>query len=287
MKQFSLGRLLRNLLVLVVSVFLLISSYQQLSSFARVSGVKVETAKQAYYPIYRPAYGTSFFISFPVQSPSSGKLERLVGNFTFVSKGELVGRIKSEYSYDILAPENGVLLWGSFNKYFKSLKEIESFSGDLTFNRTSDKVELNEIVCSILNNDYAIIRINDPLLIKSSRAIFFVEGNFAYGNEVFSSNDYAFLRVNEFLKYFINRGSFELFEGFQKGIKINKSVLAIKNKSKGIFIVDGNVIKFVPVKTFDSDENSVIAVLSKSYPPDSVVVITTPHLVNDGQVFNE
>ncbi len=287
MKRFPVARLLFNLVIIISSIFLVISSYQQFHGFLRVSAIKVTNEKEINYPVCQSIAGEAFFISYPVESPSAGVVEKLVENYTFVNKDELICRIKSNgHTYDVFAPDSGLLLWGTFNKYFSSLDKIISFKKDIEFSNTPNRIGENSTLCSILNNDFTFVRMKNSEALKSSAINVYVNGNPVSAKKVLSSNEYAFFKISELVKYFINKNEFSVFEGFKRGVVLNKGVLVSNGKEQGVFIVRHNVIKFVTVKTYNLNENEVVAVPDDGNL-DSLIVILTPHLVKDGEVFNE
>ncbi len=286
MERFSGFRLLVNLTLLILSIFLLIAAYQQFHGFVRMNIVKVVNEKSVYYPVYNSVEGKALFISHPVKSISSGSIERLVGNFSFINKGDLIGRIKSEgYTYDIIAPSNGLLVWKSFDKYFNSLQEIDNFKGDVSFKNTSVLTNKGSTACTIINNDMAFVKINSPEIASRLSISFYNSGNLVSSQRVFHSKDCSTFEVNVFLKYFIGKSKFTVFDGFKKGIKVDSNMVIKEGGNTGIFIVLNNVITFVPARIYDMENDKILAVINDS--SNSVIVVTTPHFVENGEIFNE
>ncbi|GEM_PF-3651434 len=286
MRRFSVSRLIAVVVVITVIIFLILSSYEQLRGFISSNAVEVENMKNALHPIYSEINGEALVLSVPVPSPATGTLEKLAGNYTFVNKGDLIGRIKSsEYTYDILSPDNGVLLWFGFNKYFKSLQDMERFKENLQFTETGKDVEKGSFVCSIINNDFALVRTDSRDTKKSEKITFDLDGNYIDGKLVFSTSEYNYYRVSEFVKYFLFKERFSLLNGFKRGIVVNKKVVANMNGEYGLFTVQGNVIKFIPGKIQNLDKDKVLVELV-GIDANSVTVILTPHIVRNGEIFN-
>ncbi len=286
MRRFPVSRLIAVVIVITVIIFLILSSYEQLHGFISSNSVKVENMKNALHPTYSEINGETFVLSVPVLSPSTGILEKLVGNYTFVNKGDLIGRIKSsEYTYDILSPDNGVLLWFGFNKYFRSLQDMEQFKENLQFVETGKNVKKGNFVCSIINNDFALIRTDARDTKNSKKIIFNLNGNYIDGNLVFSTSKYNYYKISEFVKYFLFKELFSLLEGFKRGVVVNKKIIAEINGNYGLFIVQGNVIKFMPGEVQNLDKDRVLVELN-GIDANSVTVVLTPHLVKNGEIFN-
>ncbi|MCD6426496.1 MAG: hypothetical protein J7L03_00120, partial [Caldisericaceae bacterium] len=95
MENFSAKRLFVNVLLLLISVFMVLSGINRLVSFLKASSIRVVNEKVTDYPVYEQMDGDVFFISVPVVALASGEVEKLSGNFSYVKKGQLIGRIKN------------------------------------------------------------------------------------------------------------------------------------------------------------------------------------------------
>ncbi len=283
MDNFSARRLFVNVVLLLMAVFMCLAAISRLSSFIKANSIKVENEKIAEYPVYASITGEVYFVSLPVKSPSDGSVEKLVGNFSFVYKGELLGRIHSDaYTTDIISPGEGVLLWGYFDKYFSDVESIENYkSGAVKFNPISSNVLKGDIVCSILNNDYVYVKLG------VNRKSIYLKGDgwSTEGINIYPNKNFSIYKMEQFTKYFINKNVFLVLEGVKKGVKLNKSVVVKKGSTSGIYIVSYNVIRFLPVKIYALQDGYVLA--SGNFDSNSVIVVSTPGIVRDGEIFNE
>jgi hypothetical protein len=284
MHGFSFGKLAAKIILLLLSFFLLISAFTQFNNFLKSVHIKVANAKVALYPVYKQVSGISLFISYPVYASIEGRVEKLMGNYSLVNKGDLVGRIKNEkYSVDIIAPCSGVIVWGEFDKYFSSEKEIFSYTQNVHFNWSSESVNKNTVVCSIIQNDHYFIHLKGDS--QKNRIYIYLNGSTIPFYKVYNGKDYVVFEGNQFLKYFLNKNTFELLSGFRSGVKIKRGVVAKYNGKEGIFIVENGVIHFTPAKIFSLHNDYLLADIGGI--KKTIIVVETPKLVKDNEIFSE
>ncbi len=73
MENFSAKRLLINVLLLLMAVFMVIAGINRLVSFLKTNNIKVVNEKVADYPVYKQVKGDVFFISLPFVASTNGK----------------------------------------------------------------------------------------------------------------------------------------------------------------------------------------------------------------------
>ncbi len=285
MENFSAKRLLINVLLLLMAVFMVIAGINRLVSFLKTNNIKVVNEKVADYPVYKQVKGDVFFISLPVVASTNGEIEKLQGNFAYVEKGELIGRIKNkDYSVDIISPGEGLLLWGNLGTYISSpdMLKDKNIKG-CNFSLTGKKVKEGKVICSVVDNDVFYVRL--PV---NKESIFVYNSGFTVkGIRKFSIGSSALYSFSQYLKYFLDNENFMVLDDLKKGIKVKSNIIVKKGNKEGIFIVQGNVIKFVSVSTYPMIDGYKLVVGNFTENKNSVIVIATPHLVHNGEIFNE
>ncbi len=283
MENFSAKRLFVNVLLLLISVFMVLSGVSRLISFLKASSIRVVNEKVTDYPVYKQMDGDVFFISVPVVASASGEVEKLFGNFSYVKKGEIIGRIKnSEYTVDILSPSEGLLLWGSMGSYYSRLEDFENGSSEgCNFELSNKNAEKGKVICSVVNNDNFYIR----LPVRENSILLYCNGINVKGSVVYSGKKFSIYELNQYMKYFLTKNSYLVFTGSKNGIKLRSNVIVKRNGKQGIYIVSGNIIKFVPVTSYPLENGYNLA--TGNFNSNSVIVITTPRFVRNGEIFNE
>ncbi len=283
MENFSAKRLLLNVLLLLMAVFMIVAGINRLTSFLKVNSVKVVNEKLAIYPVYKQMEGNAFFMAVPVVASANGNIEKLVGDFNYVEKDELIGRIKSaDFSVDILSPSEGLLLWGRFKSYLSSLNDIKrlNFAED-DFSVTGETAKKGDVICSVVNNDVFYIA-----LPSEKKELFLYEGGFTIrGTLKWSGKNFSLYSFNQYMKYFIDKKNYLVLEGFKKGVKVKSDMIVEKGGEDGIYIVRGNIIKFVPIVSYPLGNEYRLAV--GQFKASSIIVVATPRLVRNGEIFNE
>lgn len=283
MENFSARRLFVNVLLLLISVFMVLSGINRLISFLKANNIRVVNEKVTDYPVYEQMDGDVFFISVPVVASASGEVEKLFGNFSYVEKGQLIGRIKnSEYTVDILSPSEGLLLWGSMGSYYSCLEDFKNGNSkgcDLELSNKNAKK--GKVICSVVNNDNFYIR----LPVKESNILVYCNGITVKGDAAYRGRDFSIYRLNQYMKYFLTKNSYLVFTGSENGIKLRSDVIVKQNGKQGIYVVFGNIIKFVPVVTYPLEDGYNL--VTGNFNSNNVIVITTPRLVRNGEIFNE
>ncbi len=284
MNEFSFGRAAAKIILLLLSFFLIISALAQFHGFLKSTRIKVTNKKVALYPVYTTAKGSVAFIAKPVYASMDGKIEKLVGNYSFVNKGDVVGRVvNDEYTVDLVAPSSGLIVWGKFNKYIGSIQNFLKSPSEIQFDWDRESVHKNEIVCSVINNDNFFVSLNGHY--KQQVVYIYLDGITFPLHWIHTGKDYTIFSGNEFLKYFINKNTFEILDGFKKGVKIKTSTVAVYNGKKGIFIVENGIIKFLPVKMYRLHGGYLLA--NVNVEETTLIVVETPHLVKENEIFNE
>ena len=284
MNEFSFGRAAARIILLLLSFFLIISALAQFHGFLKSTRVKVMNKKVALYPVYTTAKGSVVFIAKPVYALMDGKIERLVGNYSFVNKGDVVGRVvNNEYTVDLVTPSSGLIVWGKFNKYIGSIQNFLKSPFKIQFDWNKGFVHKNEIVCSIINNDNFFVSLEGHY--KQQIVYIYLNGITFPLHWMYTGKGYAIFSGNEFLKYFINKNTFEILNGFKKGVKIKTSTVAVCNGKKGIFIVENGIIKFLPAEMYRLHGGYLLA--NVNVEETTLIVVETPHLVKENEIFNE
>jgi len=284
MNGFSFGKAAAKVILLLLSFFLVISAFTQFHGFLKSARIKVINRKVASYPVYTILNGDVAFVAKPAYAPMDGKIEKLVGNYSFVNKGDLVGRvINDKYAVDIIAPTSGLIVWGKFDKYISSIDTFLKSPSQIHFGWDGKSVHKNEIVCSIINNDSFFISFNGNY--KEQLLYVYLNGITFPIYRIYLGKSYTVFSGSEFLKYFINKNTFEVLDGFKKGVKIKKSTMAIYNGKKGIFVVENGIIKFLPAEIYSLHGDYLLADVNAD--ETTLIVVETPNLVEENEIFNE
>ncbi len=284
MENFSAKRLLVNVLFLLMAVFMVIAGINRLSSFVKASSIRVLNEKVADYPVYKEMRGCVFFTGLPINAPIGGRVEKFFGNFSYVEKGQVVGKIKgADYAVDLVSPQEGLLIWGNFESYYSSAEEIEKESSNdcNKFVLTGKEVGKGNVVCSVIGNDVFYVRL--PL--KAKQVYIYVGGFTVKGSAEYSGDGFSIYSLDQYEKYFVDKKSFMILEGIKKGIKVRDDVIISRKGVKGVYIVEGNIIRFVPVVSYPMEKN--FRLITGKFGSENVILIATPRLVKDGEIFNE
>jgi len=284
MNEFSFGKAAAKIVLLLISFFLIVSAFTQFGSFLKSTRVRVVNKKVALYPIYTSVNGNTAFIAKPVYAPMEGVIEKLVGNYSFVNKGDVVGRVVNDkYTADVIASSSGLIIWGKFSKYINSLDLFLESPSQIRFDWDKKTTEKNEVICSIIDNDRFLINLSGNY--KKQLLYIYLNGITFPINRLYEGKDFTIFSSDEFLKYFINKDTFEVLDGFKKGVKIKKSTMAIYNGKKGIFVVENGIIKFLPAEIYSLHGNYLLADVNTD--GTTLIVVETPHLVKENEIFNE
>ncbi len=292
MNQLSGIKLLVNISLFLLSIILIISAGSNILAYSKTSHIKVENIKVQTIWLKIQAEGFVLFDMKPTLSQIDGILEPIIEDGVFVTKNEVIGRIKNEEAVaDLLSPGKGILQWARYKNYDFNLpadlnnNSINKNEFDIIY--PGEFIHEGEIVATIIPNEFAYLyleNINIPEDIKTLYFSQFQNNTLIEGNIIFRENKFVVCKVYDYLEYILNENIFLVQYINTNGIIIADKDIVQKNGKTGIYVLNGEKVQFMETRIYRDAEKIVAEI------PDTrsaITVVRTPHIVTEGKIINE
>lgn len=292
MNRLSGIKLLVNISLFLVSIILIISAGSNILAYSKTSHIKVENIKVQTIWLKIQAEGFVLFDMKPTLAQIDGVLEPIIEDGVFVTKNEVIGRIKDkEIVVDLLSPGKGILQWARYKNY------DFNFPPDLN-NNSMNKNEFNtiypgefihkgEIVATIIPNEFVYLyleNINIPEDIKTLYFSQFQNNILIEGNIIFRENKFVVCKVYDYLEYILNENIFLVQYIKTNGIIIADKDIVQKDGQTGIYVLNGEKVQFMETRIY-RDAEKIVAEIPDTR--NAITVVRTPHIVTEGKIINE
>lgn len=292
MNQLSGIKLLVNISLFLLSIILIISAGSNILAYSKTSHIKVENIKVQTIWLKIKAEGFVLFDTKPALAQIDGVLEPIIEDGVFVTKNEVIGRIKDkEIVADLLSPGKGILQWARYKNYDFNLpadlnnNSINKNEFDIIY--PGEFIHEGEIVATIIPNEFAYLyleNINIPEDIKTLYFSQFQNNTLIEGNIIFRENKFVVCKVYDYLEYILNENIFLVQYINTNGIIIADKDIIQKNGKTGIYVLNGEKVQFMETRIYRDVEKIVAEI------PDTrsaITVVRTPHIVTEGKIINE
>ncbi|MGC8721095.1 MAG: hypothetical protein ACP5SB_00745 [Caldisericaceae bacterium] len=261
-------------------------------SFARSETLKIESVNVDSVPIAQTVSGKVVFAAEKVVSPSSGQIVFVKDNGAYVDKGTLIARIQGkEFSTDVLSPARGIFIWDELANYIRSYKEIGQISdSDFICDRLKQgqSVKSSQIIGSIATNDdfYLMLDTNSFTNVKIVQVVIDSVFTSASGSVVQSNATGLVVDMSKFFNELYDKKQFTVISKVINGFRVNANDIVKSGGVSGIYIVNGNRLKFLPVEVYDVSHQTYVSVKDENFASfSSFLIVRSPLMVREGEVI--
>lgn len=277
----------------LVGFFLLINLSKDLLALVRSNLIDIETVNISFINISEEVKGKVIFLAEPVKTQSSGNVKYLLQDYTFVEEGQPVAVINDkDTETEIFAQKRGIFVRSTFNSYYSDIQNVlSSDPGDFIVHSLDDgqRTESGDSIGSLITYKEYVIALQKTPSFQNPRKIAFCIGK---NSETVDSDvlketeDYYFTKLDYYFTEFFNRNSFRVVTREIYGFEVNNSELVSKNGSKGVLIVNGNKVYFLPLILYYSGDK-VYAEINDEYfrGYKSFLLVKTPRLLRENEVI--
>lgn len=253
--------------------------------------IKVDCVNVSYYDIFKELKFRAILDAEPVLATFNGTVDYLVENGTYVNKGDLVAVISSEEEKgELRANTEGIFLnyvLSPVNAYGSLQDDFDFYSSSVEQRYGGSKVKEKDFVASIVkDNTYELVfRKEDVTCPVENLRIILDDGiTRVKPNSVRESGNCIFLRLSSYLLPIIQRNSISVSLGRVYGLKIEKEEIVERDGKRGVFIVNGDNVLFLPLDIIQIGDYMVGKIDDERFSEFKYfLVVKTPILVKEGQ----
>ncbi len=278
------------LVVIVISFFVLIGLSKDFVSFVKSKTVKIVAVNANIISVDEKTEGTTLFLSLPIFSNADGIIHFLIADGVFVNKGSIVAQIVDKDSEtDILSPEKGIFLRCSLNYYTVLLNDfINDKVTTFSINNVNEgkKIHSGDIIASVVKSNDYLIKIGSLNVSDLPNTVGIkVEGSLEpiKASVVKSKEGNIYLQLNDFFQELYDKKTFTVFFSDIRGFEVEKRDVVKREGSSGVYIVNGDRVRFVLVDLYDADDKLLASIKDPYFKEFSTFfLIKAPSFVKEG-----
>ena len=292
MNQLSGIKLLVNISLCLLSIILIVSAGSNILAYSKTSHIQAENIKVQTIWLKIRAEGFVLFDMKPAFAQIDGILEPIIEDGIFVTKNEVIGKIKDkEIVVDLLSPGKGILQWARYENYDfdfpPDLKNNPINKNELDTIYPGEFIHYGEIAATIIPNEFAYLyleNINIPEDINTLYFDQFQNNTLIEGNIIFRGNKFVVCKVYDYLESILNKNIFLVQYTKTNGIIIGEKDIVQKDGETGIYVLTGEKVQFMETHIY-RDAEKIVAEIPDTR--NAITVVRTPHIVREGEIINE
>lgn len=280
------------IIVILIGLALSFNIAKDVFAFAKSKLIKIECVNFEWHDIIYELNGKVISESTPIYSPAEGKLEFLVKDFSYVDKNTPIARIKGESEeVEIFSQISGFFTSSVCSKYYDSLSKInKSEISDFAINKISTihNIKTGQVIGTVITNQNYLIAIEKKNLVfdlKNIKLILSKGTNLKITPvKVFEEENYLFILLDSFLPEIYYNDKFMISSGEKFSLKLSKEEIIDKNGEKGILIVNGNTVSFIPMNIINSWQEIYGIPEDENFSSFKYfLVVKTPKFLHEGE----
>jgi hypothetical protein len=284
-----LKKLFVILVIIFVSFFVLISVTKDIFSFVQSQTLRIETVNINVVPITETVVGSAVFAAEKIVSPCDGNITFVQSPGTYVDKGTVLARIAGkDFSTDIVSPAKGIFLWDVLSAYEGSLDKALDINNLILYElKQGQNVKTSDVIGSIAgNNDFAL-RLNVKLEESAKSIPIILNGSLitVVGSVIKNSGDEAILKLNSFFDELYNKKKFDIVIKKIRGFEVDKRDIVKANGVEGIYVVNGDRLKFLAVDVYKVSDKIYVSVKDTNFSSFTTFLMAkSPLLLKEGDL---